>query len=118
MFRDLSRFWSSINLTGIFPGKHLIQFLAKKIHKFRNYVVDNCILIFDAEQVYLKLQVTKFTNKEVTAKPKPQTLEKLVFLKPLNPEPYTRNPKHQIHPKASKLKPKPTSKVSALNAQP
>ena len=79
MFRDLSRFWSSINLTGIFPGKHLIQFLANKIHKFRNYIVDNCILIFDAEQVCLKLQVTKFTNKEATAKPKSQTLEKIGF---------------------------------------
>ena len=28
---------------------------------------DNCILILDTEQVYLKLQVTKFKNKEVTA---------------------------------------------------
>ena len=40
----------------------------------------NCILIFDAKQVHLKPQVTKFMNKAVTAnskvEPKPQTLEK------------------------------------------
>ena len=28
---------------------------------------------FDAEQVYLKLQVTNLKNKEVTVNPKPQT---------------------------------------------
>ena len=43
----------------------------------------NCILIFDAKQVHLKPQVTKFMNKSVTANskvgpnlnwtPKPQT---------------------------------------------
>ena len=46
------------------------------MHDFRNYNLHNCILIFDAELVYLKLQDTKFKNKEVTANPKPQTLEK------------------------------------------
>ena len=42
----------------------------------------NCILDFDAEQVYLELQVTN-VNITVTANPKPQTLQKkLVFRKP------------------------------------
>ena len=42
---------------------------------FWNYVLYNCIIIFDAEHVYLKLQATNFKNKEVTEYPKPQTLE-------------------------------------------
>ena len=46
---------------------------------FRNFVLHNCI---DAEQVYLKLQVTNNKNKEDTANPKPQTLEKMVFWNP------------------------------------
>ena len=46
---------------------------------FRNFALHNCILIFDAEQVYLELKVTKVKNKEVTANPKPQTLEKNWF---------------------------------------
>ena len=37
------------------------------MHDFWNFVLHNCILIFDALQVYLKLQVTKLKNKEVTA---------------------------------------------------
>ena len=49
---------------------------------FRNFVLDNFIFDFDAEQVYLKPRVTNLKNKEVTADPKPQTLEKLVFRKP------------------------------------
>ena len=47
---------------------------------FRNFVLD-----FDAEQVYLKLQVTNLKNKEVTVNPKPQTLEKNWFFE--NPVP-------------------------------
>ena len=47
---------------------------------FRNLVPHMFILNFDAEQVYLKIQVTNVKNMEVTASPKPQTLEKkLVF---------------------------------------
>ena len=49
---------------------------------FRNFVLDNCILDFDAEQVYLKLQVTNLKNNEVTVNPKTQTLKKT-----LNPKP-------------------------------
>ena len=65
-----------------------------------NFVLDNCILDFDAEQVYIKPQVINLKNKEVTVNPKPQTLEKkLVFRKP-----YTLNPKHQI---VQTLNPKP-----------
>ena len=60
-------------LTRLFPGKHLIQFLVLKMKDFRNFVLHNCILIFDAEQVYLKLQVINL-KKEVTVNPKPQTL--------------------------------------------
>ena len=47
---------------------------------FRNFVLCNW---FDAEQVYLKLQVTILKNKEVIMNPKPQTLQK----KTLNPKP-------------------------------
>ena len=71
-----------------FPGKHFIQFLALKMKEIRNCLLHNCILVFDAEPVNLKLQVTILKNKEVTVNPKPQTLEKkMVFQKP-----YTLNP--------------------------
>ena len=50
---------------------------------FRNFVLHNCILVFDAEQVYLTLQVTNLKNKEVTLNPKPQTLEKWFFENPI-----------------------------------
>ena len=55
---------------------------------FPNFVLHNCILIYDAEQVDLKLQLEAidFKNKEVTANPKPKTLEKNCFLKTLNPK--------------------------------
>ena len=43
---------------------------------FRNFALHICTLHFDAEQVYLKLQVTNVKNKEVTANPKPQALGK------------------------------------------
>ena len=33
---------------------------------FWNFVLYNCVVIFDADQVYLKIQVTKFKNKEVS----------------------------------------------------
>ena len=69
----------SLELTGFFPGKHLINFLVLKMKDFRNFDLDNCILDFDAEQVYLKLQVINLKNKEVTVNPKPQTLEKNWF---------------------------------------
>ena len=62
----------SLELTGFFPGKHLIQFLVLKMKDFRNFVLDNCILDFDAEQVYLKPQVINLKNKEVTVNPKPK----------------------------------------------
>ena len=41
---------------------------------FGALVLHNCILVFDAEQVYLKLQVINLKNKEVTVNLKPQTL--------------------------------------------
>ena len=44
-----------LELTGFFPGKHLIHSLVLKTMAFRNFVLGNCILAFDAEQVYLKL---------------------------------------------------------------
>ena len=40
--------------------------------EFRNFVLDNCILVFDTEHVCLKLQATNFKNKEVTVYPKPR----------------------------------------------
>ena len=66
----------ALELTGVFPGKLLIHFLVLKMKDFRDFVLDNCILDFDAEQVYLKLQVINLKNKEVKVNPKPQTLEK------------------------------------------
>ena len=65
-----------LNLAGFFSGKHFIPFLANKIQDFRNFVLHKCILNFDAEEVYFKLQVTNVKNKEVTANPKPQILDK------------------------------------------
>ena len=62
-----------LELTGFSPGKHLILFLVLKMKDFRNFVLDNCILVFDAEQVYLKLQATNLKNQEVAVNPKPQT---------------------------------------------
>ena len=58
---------------------------------FRNFVLRNCILVFDADQVYLKLQVINLKNKEVTVNRKTQTLEKKWFFE--YPIPYTLNPK-------------------------
>ena len=52
---------------------------------FRNFVLDNCILDFNAEQVYLKLQVTNLKKNEVTVNPNTQTLEKIWFFE--NPKP-------------------------------
>ena len=46
----------SLELTGFFPGKHLIHFLVLMMKDFWNFVLDNCILDIVAEQVYLKLQ--------------------------------------------------------------
>ena len=63
---------------------------------FRNFALHICTLHFDAEQVYLKLQVTNVKNKEVTANPKPQALGKNWSFE--NPKPLTLNPKHQIYP--------------------
>ena len=76
-----------LELTGFSPGKHFIQFLVLKMKDFRNFVLHNCILVYDAEQVYLKLQVINLKNKEVTVNPKPQTLEKNCFFD--NSIPYT-----------------------------
>ena len=65
-----------LELTGFFQGKHLTHFLVLKMKDFWDFVLDNCILDFDAEQVYLNPQVTNLKNKEVVPYPKPQTLEK------------------------------------------
>ena len=40
---------------------------------FWNFVTHICILIFEADQVYFKVQVTNFNHKEVSANPKPKT---------------------------------------------
>ena len=60
-----------LDLTGFFPVKHLIQFLVIRMQDFRNIVLHNCIVISDAKQVYLQLQVTNFKTNEVTENPKP-----------------------------------------------
>ena len=66
-----------------FPGEALDSILANKMQDFLNFIQHNCILIFDTEQVYKKLQITNFKKKEVTAKPKSQSCpnprKKLVF---------------------------------------
>ena len=80
-----------LELTGFSPGKHLIHFLVLKMKDFRNFVLHNCVLVLNAEQVYLKLQVTNLMNKEVTVNPKLQTLEKNWFFE--TPIPKTINPK-------------------------
>ena len=77
---DISRFFPRIDQ--IFSGEALYPFLVLKMKDFRNFVLDNCILDFDAEQVYLKPQVTNLKNNEVTVNPKSQTLETMVFRKP------------------------------------
>ena len=41
-----------LELNGFFQGKHLIHFLVLQMKDFRNFVLHNCILIFDAEQIY------------------------------------------------------------------
>ena len=102
-----------LDLTGIFSEKHLIHFLANNTQDFGNFVLYNCILIFQAEQVYSKPQVTNFKNKEVTANPKPQTPPKIGFSKTSNPKPQTQNPKHQVYPKL-----KPVTLSLTLNFQP
>ena len=71
-------------MTWFFPGKHLIHFLVLKMKDFWNFVLDNCILNFDAEQVYWKLQVTNLKNNEVTVDPNPQT-QRICFFE--NPKP-------------------------------
>ena len=60
--------------TGFFPGKHSIYILLLKMKDIRNFVLQNFLLVFDAEQVYLKLQVTNLNNEEVTVNHKPQTV--------------------------------------------
>ena len=62
----------SLELNRFFPGKHFIHFLVLKMKDFRNFVLDNSILVFDTEQVFLKLQATNLKNKEVEVNPKPK----------------------------------------------
>ena len=73
------------NLTRFFQGKHLIKFLANKMHDFQDVVLHDCMFIFDAGQVYSKLHLTKLKKKEVTENPKPQTRDKNWFFE--NPKP-------------------------------
>ena len=75
----------SLESTGFFPGKQFIHFLVLKMNEFRDFVLHNCILVFDSEQVYLKLQVTNLKNKEAAVNPKPQTLEKKLIFENLIP---------------------------------
>ena len=44
-----------------------LQFITNKIQDFWNFVLHNCIVIFESKQVYLGLEVTNFKIKEVTA---------------------------------------------------
>ena len=71
---NLSKFSAWFNT--MFPGKQLIQFLANNMSYDQNFILHNCIIIFDTVQFYWKLWITNFMNKEVIANPEPQTLEK------------------------------------------
>ena len=51
----------SLEVTGFFTGKQSIYWCSK-MKDFRNFVIDNCILVFDTEQVYLKLEATNLKN--------------------------------------------------------
>ena len=62
-----------------------------------------------------KLQVTNIKNKEVTANPYPQNLEKKLTFETLNPKLLTLNPLQQIQIKPKTLNPNTYSKVSDLN---
>ena len=59
----------SLELTGFFFGKAFIHFLVHKMKDFRNFVLHNCIRVFDAEQVYLMFHVTNLKNKKITVNP-------------------------------------------------
>ena len=63
--RDISRF--SPRIDQIFPWDALNPFFED--FPSRNFVQHKCSLVFDAEQVYLKPQVTNLKNKEVTVRP-------------------------------------------------
>ena len=76
-----------LELTGFSPGNHLIHCWVLKMKDFRNFVLHNCILVFDPEQVYLNLQVTNLKNKEVTVNLNPPTLKKIGFSKILYHKP-------------------------------
>ena len=50
---------------------------------FLNFALHNCILVFDTEQVYLKLQVTNLEEYGRYSKPQtPNPRKKLVFRYP------------------------------------
>ena len=80
---DISRFSPLIDLN--FFQESTSSIFGAQHEGFRNLVLHNCILVFDAEQAYLKLQVINLKNKEVIVNPKPQTLEKNWFFE--NPKP-------------------------------
>ena len=77
-YRQANRFFSTwsiqiffLDLTRFLPGTHLIQFWANKIHDFRNIFLNNCILIFDAEQFYLKVS-SRIRKLHQTLNPNPR----------------------------------------------
>ena len=72
-----------LNSTVFFPLETLYPILAYKTQMLFHITVFS---FFDAEQVYLKIQVTNVKNKEVTANPKPPTLEKNWSFKNPNPK--------------------------------
>ena len=71
---DISRFFPRIDR--ILSGEAFNTIFGAQDEGFRNFVLDNCILDFDAEQIYLKPQVTNLKNKNFLANLKIQTLEK------------------------------------------
>ena len=60
---DISWFFPWIDW--IFSREALNPFFGAQDEGFRNFILHDCILVFDAEQFYLKLQATNLKNKEV-----------------------------------------------------
>ena len=67
--KDISRFFPRNDR--VFFGGTLNPFFGAQDEGFSEFRLDNRILVFDAEQVYLMLQVINLKNKEVTLNPKP-----------------------------------------------
>ena len=78
--RDVSRF--PLLFGWVLPREALNPILVNKMQDFRNLVLHNCILIFDAEHVYFKFKspMSRIRKLQQTRIPNPR--KKLIFRKP------------------------------------